>query len=101
MSKAILPECEYCYLSTYRVMQQPASTAGYWELTVSVTCDLLDSGRDPIPTPNMADTLLVVSGTTTSGMLTLSEILSHTAAVGTAVNGYVTWAKEEYAGYTG
>ena len=101
MSKAILPECEYCYLKTYRVSQQPSSTAGYWEVALSITCDLLDSNRQHIPTPSMADTYLIVSGTTTSGMLTLSEVLSYKDEIETTVNNYVVWAKEEYAGYTG
>jgi hypothetical protein len=101
MSKAILPECEYCYLNTFWVSQQPASTAGNWEIAVSISCDLLDSDRNHIPTSNIADTYAVVSGTTTSGMLTLSEILSHMDAVETVVGEYMVWAKEEYAGYTG
>ena len=101
MSKAILPECEYCYLNTFRVSQQLSSTAGYWEVAVSITCDLLDSDRNHIPASNVADTYTVVSGTTTSGMLTLSEILSHMDAVEAVVNDHMVWAKEEYAGYTG
>jgi hypothetical protein len=101
MSKAILPECEYCYLNSYRVMQVPTSTAGNWELVAQVTCDVLDSSKDPIPNPAIADTTLTISGTEQVGMLTQSEIFSYSDDVWTTVSGYMVWAKEEYAGYTG
>ena len=101
MSKAILPECEYCFLNSFRVSQMQADTDGYWELYVSISCDLLDTSRGPLPSPSMADTMVVVSGTTTSGMLTLSEIYSYMGNIETTVNNYMVWAKEEYAGYTG
>lgn len=101
MSKAILPECEYCYLYTYKVMQAPTSTAGNWELVAHVACDLLDSNGDTIPNPSMADTTLTISGTEQVGMLTQSQIFSYSDDVWTTVSGYMVWAKEEYAGYTG
>ena len=101
MSKAILPECEYCYLNNYKIIQHPTDTAGNWELVVYVNCDLLDSDRNPVPDPAMANTLLTVSGTEQVGMLTQSEIFALSDDVWATVSGYMVWAKEEYAGYTG
>jgi hypothetical protein len=99
MGRQLYEDCEYCFLSNYRIYQK--STANGWELCAFVTCDLLDYYRNPILGPNSkaANTELTISGTEKEERYTQAEIFSYADVISTTVSGYMMWAKDVYADY--
>ena len=97
MGKSILPDCEYCYMSSARLVQKYID--GEWNIVVYIDTELLDTNKRLLPPYVTADTMLVVSGTAQADRHTLPEILGHLVTISGAVYDYVVQAKSDYADY--
>ena len=59
MGKSLLPDCEYCYMSSARLVQKYID--GEWNIVGYIETELLDSSKDRLPGDLSANTMLVVS----------------------------------------
>jgi hypothetical protein len=98
MSKPIVNECEYVYLNRYRV-DQVFSSAGTYDIRIKIKCDFLDANKRPVNMGRMPDGVVTISGT--DSMMSLEDFTdTYADATMSGIDEYMTWAKQEYAGYT-
>ena len=97
MGKSLLPDCEYCYMSSARLVQKYID--GEWNIVVYIETELLDSSKDRLPGDLSANTMLVVSGTAQPQRHTLPEMLNHFTTISGAVYDYIVQVKLDYANY--